>query len=179
MFKSEYQIFYDFIGFLNKSLAKLGYTDWSVQQQNQPSKREIEDKTLYVSWIASRRIGWQKHADFMENNVLKHYEGYVEEIMFQLSAFKLTGLEDNVATLTCNDVVNRLVSFLQSQAGVRAFRALGYSVPRISNIRQLNLTTDSDQYEKMVSVDISVFLVQNEIEDIESTAEYNINLKGI
>lgn len=179
MFKGENQIWSDIISFLKTSLTTLGYTGWNVVQFQQQTLQELETKTLYVSWIGSRRIGWQKHAQVLQNNEMTQYEGYVEEIRFQVSAYKQRTLNDDVATPTSNDLINRLVTFLQSQAGVKALRAIGYSTPRIVDIRQNPFSTDSDLYEKMPSVDISVFLVQNEIAEIASTDDCNLTMKGI
>jgi len=179
MFKGENQIWKDILSFLQTKISELGFSDWRVVQFQQPTMQELESKTVYVSWIGSRRIGWQKHTQILVNNAMKQYEGYVEEIRFQVSAYKQRSLNDDTATPTSSDLINRLTTFLQSQAGVKALRAIGYSTPRIVDVRQNPITTDSDLYEKMPSVDISVFLVQNEIADIASTDDFNLTTKGI
>jgi len=154
--------------------------DWTIRQGSQPLVENMQDKSIYITRIASRRYGWQAHRDRWDEATQKmiHTEEYFQEILFQVSAFKKRTPED-ITELTAGDVLNSFITFLQSIDGVKAMREKGFQTYRIQELREPAAVMDNDLYEKLPSFDISLVLVQNERSEIGHTAQYQLNKKGI
>ncbi len=178
--KTENQIAQSLIGFINNFLTNKNIDGWVVRQGNQPTMTGFVDKSIYVTRISSRRNGWQAHRDKWNEDLgqMVHSEEYIQEVLFQISAFKKRNPSD-INELTSGDILNSLMTFLQGSAGIKAFRDIGFQTYRLTELREPVLVDDSELYEKIPSFDIYVILLQNEEDDIGYTDKYNINLKGI
>jgi len=178
--KTENQIWQSVFSLLNAVLQAKKYTDWTIRQGNQPSVEGLTDKSIYITRIASRRYGWQAHRNkyYEDTGKMVHSEQYFQEVLFQISAF---AKRDPTSTteLTSGDVLNSLITFLQSIDGVSSMHALGFQTFRITELREPPIVDDSDIYEKLPSFDISVVLVQNDECDIGFTDKYNLLMKGL
>ena len=108
-----------------------------------------------------------------------HSEHYFQEVMFQVSAFAKRNPMD-ITELTSGDILNSLITFLQSIDGVKSMHALGIQTYRIPELREPAIVDDSDIYEKLPSFDISIVFVQNDECDIGFTDKYEITtLQGV
>lgn len=181
MVRTENMIWKDMFDLLNGIKArKACFGDWTIRQGGQPLVENMQDKSIYITRIASRRYGWQAHKDQWDEEKQKmfHIEEYFQEILFQVSAFKKR-TPDNITELTSGDVLNSFITFLQSIDGVKAMHEKGFQTYRILELREPAAVMDNDLYEKLPSFDISIVLVQNERCEIGHTAQYQLNKKGI
>ena len=180
MVRTENWIWKDMFELLNGVLARKCIGDWKIRQGNQPLVENLQDKSIYITRISSRRYGWQAHKDQWdpEKHAMIHIEQYYQEILFQVSAFKKRTPE-NVTELTSGDILNSFITFLQSIDGVKAMHEKGFQTFRIQELREPAAVMDNDLYEKLPSFDISIVLVQNEKCEIGHTAQYQLNKKGI
>lgn len=182
MVKTENQIWKSVFDLLNDAKnQRFNLTDWVIRQGNQPLVENLQDKSIYITRIASRRYGWQAHKNHWDEATQKmiHTEEYFQEVLFQISAFKKRTPTDTTE-LTAGDVLNSFITFLQSIDGVKAMHEKGFQTFRIQELREPAAVMDNDLYEKLPSFDISLVLVQNETSEIGHTAQYKLKiLKGI
>lgn len=175
--KNENAQWQDILGIVKHAIA-LKNIQWQVKQLQQPENIGLTTGCIYISRIDSSRLGWQAHRDKYINGEMKHSEEYIEQITYQISAFKKRNSKD-IAELTSSDVLNSLITFFMSKNGVQYIRSLGYQTFRISQLRQPVFVTDSENYEKNPSFDITLVLSQTDVEDENYTNLYEIDLKGV
>lgn len=179
--KTENEIWASVFSLLNGILTKRGITDWTIMQGSQPTVEALRDKSIYITRLASRRYGWQAHRNKYNEATGKmvHLEEYFQEVLFQVSAFAKRHPE-NISEKTSGDILNTLITYLQSIEGVKDLHQKGFQTFRIAELREPAISDDSENYEKLPSFDFSLVLVQNEECEIGHTNKYNFNiLKGI
>lgn len=179
--KTENQIWTDVFTLLNGVLTAKSITGWTIRQGNQPTVENLKHQSIYITRIASKRYGWQAHKNKWNATAQKmvHSEEYLQEILFQISAFSKRNPTD-LNQITSGDVLNSFITYLQSIAGVEAMQALNFQTFRIAELREPVISDDSELYEKLPSFDIPIVLVQNDECDIGYTNKYNLKtLKGI
>lgn len=180
MVKTENQIWADIFTILNNILTVKKITGWTIRQGNQPTVENMQDSSIYITRLASRRYGWQAHRNKWNQtaNKMIHSEEYFQEILLQVSAFKKRNPSDT-NELTSGDVLNSFITFLQSIDGVKAMQEKGFQTYRIQELREPAAVMDNDLYEKLPSFDFSIVLLQNDDGEIGHTAQYDFNIKGI
>lgn len=178
MYKSENQIWADIMTLINGGLAYFNITGWTVRQGQLPTKTTVNKPTIYIDRITSRRYGWQKKKDYVENGQMKHKESYIQELRFQVSSIKKRNVEI-IDNMTSADVSNYLVSYLSSTYGLKVIRDLGYQPLRTVDVGEPAFINDSDNYEKNPNFDISLYLVQDIIKDENGIKDFTINIERV
>lgn len=175
--KTENQQWQDIITIIKYILTKKQIS-WQVKQLQQPENIGFTTGCVYVSRIDTNRLGWQEHKDKFVNGNMIHTEAYFEQIQYQISAFKKRNPSD-ITEITSSDVLNAIITFFMSSAGVQYIRSLGYESFRVSQLRQPTIVTDSENYEKNPSFDITLVLRQTEDEKENYTNKIDFDLKGV
>lgn len=181
MIKTENQVWALVFQLLNGIISRKQITGWTIRQGNQPTVQNLRNGSIYITRVTSRRYGWQGHYNKWNETTQKmeHKEKYIEEIMFQVSAFKKRDVH-NLTEATSSDIINLLITFLQSLDGVKMARSLGFQIEKINEIREPSITTDSELYEKLPQFDITIVVEQIDDSEVAATNKIdNAILKGI
>lgn len=144
-----------------------GFTDVEVQQVYQPSTFGVpSDPTVFMQTvIAGRRVGWVKREEIQPvapATDFTHRETQWWETTLQIGALARHNPTDpDYLTLpTAGDIAKRASDILQSDNGMAVLKAGGVSPLRITNVRNVQIVNDSDQYEANPSFDIVLSYVQ-------------------
>lgn len=140
-----------------------GFTDVAVKRLFQPSTVGVPSgPTIFVQTIGRRRVGWLKRIDIppvAPATDFTHRETQWWETTFQVGG--LARRKPTEITLPSSvDIVSAASDILQSDSGLKALGAQRVRPLRITNIRNLYITNDSDQYEANPSFDIVLSHVQ-------------------
>lgn len=175
--RKENEIWQDVFSLLNGVLTEKGYKTlgWSIKQGNQPTILGLKDNSIWITRIASKRYGWQGHKNTWHEETQKmiHSEIFYQDILFQISAFHKRSKTD-LTEITAGDVLNDFITYLQSIKGTDELRDKGFCTPRISELREPPIISDSEIYEKLPSFDFSFTIKQNEESEIPYTNNSNI-----
>lgn len=178
--KTENQQWQDIIALIKNALQSDGYNDWQVRRSNQPTMVGLIDKTVYITRVSSRRYGWQAHRNKWNVKLgkMEHKEEYIEEVLYQISAFKKRNIAD-INEITSSDVLNSLITYFQSLEGINTLRNEKYQTYRITELREPPFVDDSDNFEKMPSFDITLNLLQTKTNNENYTDKYSFKLERI
>lgn len=177
---TENKIWTDIIAVLSVFMAAEGLTGWNIRQNEQPTMQGFKNNSVYLSRVASRRHGWQGKRDDWdaENAVMIHTETYMQEIMFQATAFHKRSQTD-ATELTGGDVLNKIITFLMSTDGLLKMRAKNLTLLRISELREPAIVSDSAIFEKLPSFDFTVIIEQTEQTAIGKADIATLNIKRV
>ena len=148
----ERTIWTDVISFI---AATPGISDYEIVQAAQAQVINPNKKTLVLDMIGSPHYGWQGSKDVPTNGAnMEHQEIFYQEYMFQVTA--LVKKKVNDLTMSGLDVLMRVASFLQSDAGLKLINTAGYGIYRVKEIRTGYFLHDNDVFEKAPNFDFTV-----------------------
>ena len=154
MAKTEVEIFTDIIGIITPNIP----SDWKVLRGFQPEKTAIDDKLITITKVAGRRYGFQRRnykLNDQDNDSLIREEKYSQEMTFQLSGYNFDRHD-----VTPFDVLGNLITSLQTLDVIKQFIDLGYSLSRITDVRELEFDNSGGDYQMEVQFDFTVILEQ-------------------
>lgn len=179
---TEYEIKASLIGALEQALAETGIPTgeggWEVMARNQPMMT-YGDKVVLVDKVSLKRQGFQSRAyntrdvKDKEGKVIgvKHTEReqWIEEIVWQISTVRKRQTDDDVGTMTADDVLKSLVWWLNSRKGAAAMRGrkdCPFAPVFTSATRSQVYEDDSDNKQVEESFDFKMIVLQ--VADMDS-----------
>lgn len=166
--KTENQIWAFLVEQLTKVLKDNGYTDWVVLRNYQPSIQGLKDKAIYLHRVTKRRIGTQGNTNVLNTTTggWQNIDHWYEEIMIQVSAYKRINVDtDTSNTITSEDVLDVLLSYINSARKVQDWKSAGYEVIKATNMRLLDYETDSGIQEKLPQFDFLLVIEQSNLKN--------------
>lgn len=145
-----------------------GYTDWVVMRNYQPSIQGLKDKSIYLHKVSKRRIGTQGNSNVLNvtTGQWENIDHWYEEVLIQVGAYKRIDIEhDNENTITSEDVLSVLLSYINSARKVQDWKSAGYEVIKATNMRLLDYETDSGIQEKLPQFDFLLVLEQSNLKN--------------
>lgn len=170
---TEYQIRASFIKVLQQALSETGVTGYKVLARN-PQVMTWDNDTVLVDKINTRRHGfqateyWNKvdwvpdEEKFVWRNMRKA-EVWIEEITFQISIVHKRGVNDNINTMTGEDVVKRLVMWLNARGSAKKMRNrtdVPFAPVFTSQTRSQTYTDESDIHQVDEQFDFRMIVLQ-------------------
>lgn len=110
---------------------------------------------VYFVKIGDHRYGHPSRKDTLDlsGETFTHEERQVYESTYQFSAWVPQDPTD-VVGLTESDILNAVSCIIQSDVLIKAFRAAGVEVLRVSEVRNPYIVDDRDQFEAVPSFDV-------------------------
>lgn len=179
---AEYEIKDSLIAALEQALEETGVPTgeggWEVIARN-PQVMTYGDKVILVDKVSLKRQGFQStvygKVDVKDKNGkvigVKHVEReqWIEEIVWQVSAVRKRQVDDDVGTTTADDVLKKLVWWLNSRRGAAAMRGredVPFAPVFTSATRSNVYEDDSDNKQIEESFDFKMIVLQ--VADLDS-----------
>lgn len=162
-----------------KALQGNGLSDWIVKRIKQPTIQAIVNKCVYIEKINTRRFGYQEKDNYFdeEQGKMFHVEHYIEEIIFQISAFKQDGPQEDTSP-TGSDVCDMLITYFNSTGGIVELSRMGYSCyPIFGRLRDIKFKGENRAWSIKPSFDMTLLVNQEIQEEIGYADSYDLTIK--
>ena len=146
-YKTENQIYADFIMLGRKALDNFGVKGWQFRQLKQPFKYIALKPTVFLSVLNYNQLGRQYRRRFRADEGITRQNLAKKEVRIRFGAARRGLAPDNRATYNSLDVLEFIRAFQQSEEGIIYLSSLGYAPYRADEIRQQDFINDSDDYE--------------------------------
>lgn len=127
------QIYKDLITMIQTALTSNGL-NWQVIQNYQQTMGNLKAPFIMLHRLTSTNYGWQYGKDKTVDGQHIHTENQIEEMVFQIEAYKPRSKNETANTITGADVVRLLACWFMSEVGLKAIRDKGYDVLRITDV---------------------------------------------
>ena len=148
-YKTENQIFQDFISLANNALAFFSIQGWQVRQLRQVLKVNVLPPTIFVSIITNKQTGAQYLQTQKTDDIITETNSAKQEVKIRFSALRKRKITDETDTIYGVDVLRLISYYLQSQTGINDLKTLGYAQYRNGLITNQDFLDDSDNFEFM------------------------------
>ena len=160
MLRNENQTYADVVGFIKQALQEAGITGFSIVQADQALNLSIDTAVVLVDRFHSRRYGWQGQ-HYVKEDSLKRIVDYFQDIHFQIRALKRRKGVQDATVATSNDVIQSIITWFQSQNGIKSLKSLGYNLLRITDIKEESFIDKTNKYEKSPEFTLVLTLYQS------------------
>lgn len=147
-------------GLIKKGLEQFAIRDCGVIQHAQPILTS-DHATVIISKISIHRYGWQGSSYEKDNGkslVIDEVMNYIDECVFQISAFVPRNATDDSETLTSYDILSALATYFNSYGGIKDMKEAGLQTLRVTDIRTPVQQDDSSSPQYNPNFDLK-FLV--------------------
>lgn len=161
MYRTENKLWEDVVAAVNQGLKRMGVPLYTAYQRGQPSNVS-NHCCILIDKLRSKRYGRQEFAFGAEHpnaHMMNEYVRWIDEITYQISAYRPRNMEDDKDTITAFDAVAMLATYFNSSTGVLECRERGLEPLRVTEIRSQPVVSDSTQYEFNPSFDLTLFAV--------------------
>lgn len=148
-FKTENQIFADFVLLVQQALNAFNITDWGVRQLRQVFKVNHLKPTVFISIISDIQTGRQYSSKKKNNSEVIRSNSNKQELKIRFYATRISLASDTVETLTCNGVLKLISKWLQTPEGINALSELGYVQYKPNGVNNMDFTNDSENFQFM------------------------------
>lgn len=160
MLRNENQTYADVVGFIKQALQDAGITGFSIVQADQALNLSINTAVVLVDRFHSRRYGWQGQ-HYVKKDKLNRIVDYFQDIHFQIRALKRRKGVQDATVATSNDVIQTIITWFQSQIGIKFLKSLGYNLLRITDIKEESFIDKTNKYEKSPEFTLVLTLYQS------------------
>lgn len=160
MLRNENQTYADVVGFIKQALKDAGITGFSIVQADQALNLSINTAVVLVDRFHSRRYGWQGQ-HYVKKDKLNRIVDYFQDIHFQIRALKRRKGVQDATVATSNDVIQVIITWFQSQIGIKSLKSLGYNLLRITDIKEESFIDKTNKYEKSPEFTLVLTLYQS------------------
>ncbi len=160
MLRNENQTYADVVGFIKQALQDAGITGFSIVQADQALNLSINTAVVLVDRFHSRRYGWQGQ-HYIKKDKLNRIVDYFQDIHFQIRALKRRKGVQDATVATSNDVIQTIITWFQSQIGIKSLKSLGYNLLRITDIKEESFIDKTNKYEKSPEFTLVLTLYQS------------------
>lgn len=171
---TEKQLFEATRSALIAGFARLGISGLQVKQAWQPTQQGTPtDPAIFLTLVSHNRYGYPSRTSRFDEDEQKEYftETQVYQTMFQINALAAQNPADT-QQLTAGDLVNSAAYIMQSDATLTTFRAAGFGLERVTQVRNPKFQDDRDRFEASPSFDFVMThkqIVTTEIDVLQST----------
>ena len=161
---TEYQIRAAFLKVIKQALSETHIVGFSVMARN-PQVIVGADNVVLVDRLFTQRLGFQSR-DYLPrlgSNFLTEREKWIDEITWQISILRKRNLEDNISTVTNNDVSKNLIWWLNSRHGAEAMRTRTDVPMAPVFVKQSNVSPymdDNEIHQYTASFDVKTQVLQ-------------------
>lgn len=161
MYRTENKLWEDVVAAVNQGLKRMGVPLYTAYQHGQPSN--VANRCcILIDKLRTKRYGSQEFtfsADHPNANLMNEYVKWIDEITYQVSAYRPRDLEDDKDTITAFDAVAMLATYFNSHTGALECASRGLQPLRVTEIRSQPVVSDSTQYEFNPNFDLTLFAV--------------------
>jgi hypothetical protein len=150
-YKSENQLYADFIALSKEALNKFGIKGWQVRQLKQPFKFNLIKPSVFVSVTANNQLGRQYRKRSKNDFSVIRENSEKKEVRIRFSATRRALATDTIVSYNGWDILSFIRAFQQSEGGIQYLSSLGYAQYRADETRQQDFINDSDDYEFLPS----------------------------
>lgn len=150
-YKTENQIYNDFINLTKASFEAFNLKGWSVRQLNQLFKVNVLAPTVFISISNNGQRGRQYSKKIKNDESLNREYHIKQEVTIKFSAARRESAFDDLQTVNSIDVLKRLKSFMQSDEGVKLLASYGYAQYRAEEITPPFFVNDDDNFQLLPS----------------------------
>lgn len=176
-FKTENQIYSDFISLVKAALTTFDLKGWEVRQLNQVFKVNVLKNTVFISINNNADRGRQYNRNFINGNTaLKEYS-VKHEINIRFSATHRDKASDTVKSINATDVLKLIKNYLQSDDGIVFISKMGYAQYRAGEVSEQSFLNDEDNFQFMPYFDCTILYTdswQSELNKISKITEKGI-----
>lgn len=160
-YKTQNQIFIDFISLVKSALNSFELTNWEVRQLRGVFKINVLNPTVFISILSSNQLGQQYDKKIKTDDSVIRKNFNKQEVTIRFSATRKRMLNDNAETLEGNDILKVIRAYMQSPEGIKKLASMGYAQYRSNIINNINFTDDSENFCILPSFDCT-FLYTDE-----------------
>ena len=179
-FKTENQIFADFVSLVQQALTTFNITGWGVRQLKQVFKVNHLKPTIFISIISDIQTGRQYSSKSLVDSQATRTNSNKQEVKIRFHATRIALASDTVETLTSNGVLKLISKWLQTPEGIKALSLLGYAQYRAEGVNNMDFTNDSENFQFMPFFDCTYLYTEtfttqvNTITKVINTGIYKI-----
>lgn len=175
-YKTENQIYADFIACANKALGVFNVKGWNIRQLKQAFKYIILKPTVFISVLDYNQLGRQYRKRIKTQHGATRQNLAKKEVHIRFSAARRQLAGDDVNTYNGLDVLEFIRAYLQSETGIEYLSSLGYAQYRADEVRQQDFINDSDDYEFMLYFDCIYLYTDSWAEDVGTISKFTGNI---
>jgi hypothetical protein len=153
----ENQLIQVFRPLLLAGLSAQGFNDVQLIKQNQPTQQgRANGRVIYFSQISDKPYGFQQRDDYAEEGepLMVHEEKQSYETTFQFTTYAEQDPAD-INSVTAADLAKLAALLLQNETALATYKAANIQILRISDITQLYIVNDQDEYEQQPSFNLT------------------------
>lgn len=178
-YKTENQIYNDFINLVKASFVAFSLTGWSVRQLNQLFKVNVLKPTVFVSIANNPQRGQQYSKNIKNDDSLNREYHIKQEVAIKFSAARRESAHDDLQTVNSIDVLKRLKSFMQSDKGVKLLASYGYAQYRAGEITPPFFVNDDDNFQLLPSFSCTFVYTDSWQTDINKITKVENKIIGV
>lgn len=159
-YKTENQIFNDFINLVKTVYDVFGVEGWQVRQLNQVFKTNVLKPTVFISVINTKQRGRQYTSSSKGDDVINRRKSTKQEVTIRFSATHRELETDTLQTLNSTDVLKFIREYMQSDEGILYLAGLNYAQYTAGEVSEQNFTNDEDNFQFMPFFDCTFVYTQ-------------------
>lgn len=154
-FKTQNQIYADFINLIKTGLNELQIFDWQVKQLYSPFQTEQLEPTIFLTIVSNLDYGAQ-YMDY-KTRISKQKK----ELTIRFSATRDEVFNDTVNTYNPLDILTALNDFVRSDIGINTLKNMGYAQYKSQVFNVENFIDDDEDFKTLPSFNCT-YLYTNE-----------------
>lgn len=163
-FKTENQLYEDFISVINQAFNLFSIQDWQIRQLKQAFKTNVLPPTVFLSILDQPQNGSLQFIDKKEKGVATRKNIIKQESTIRFSATRIEQATDTVQTYNGADILKLILGYMQTLEGIKYIKSLGYAQYKASAVNSMDFQNDSDNFQMMPYFDLT-FLYTNSFEN--------------
>lgn len=144
-YKTENQIYKDFITFIQTALNSQSITGWDIKKLNQVIKTEDLKPCIFLQIISKKQQGAQYRKTILNKKSYKNKQ----EVTLRFSATRRFKITDDTTTISAADILTKVKNYIQSLDGIKMLKAKGYAQYRASEVKNQSFINDDENIQLM------------------------------
>lgn len=147
-YKTENQIYADFISLIQESFNAFGIKGWQIRQLNQVFKVNVLKPSVFITITGTPQRGRQYQSKTKnQDGVLIKTHFTKQEVKLRFSSTHRERESDTVKSINSNDVLKIIREYMQSEDGISFLADKGYAQYTGSDISDQQFTNDEDNFQ--------------------------------
>ena len=147
-YKTENQIYADFISLIQESFNVFGIKGWQIRQLNQVFKVNVLKPSVFITITNTPQRGrqYQEKVKNQDKKIIKtHFTK--QEVKLRFSSSHRERTNDTVNSINSNDILKIIREYMQSEEGILFLADKGYAQYTGTDISDQQFTNDEDNFQ--------------------------------
>lgn len=147
-YKTENQIYADFISLIQQSFNAFGIKGWQIRQLNQVFKVNVLKSSVFITITGTSQRGRQYQTKTKnKDGILVKTHFTKQEVKLRFSSTHRERTSDTVNSINSNDILKIIREYMQSEEGILFLADKGYAQYTAAEISDQQFTNDEDNFQ--------------------------------